>query len=211
MSDDGKEPSAPRLGLRSFIAAKKSQSEQLARPSQWSPGVRALSTEEYDRFTDQLARELLATCPPEHIAVIAAQHMLYADELKCVLEENKTEPVNVVEIVSKIAAKVATEVSMTAFEARRKHLAEKRADAVRDVKKDVMDRARSIAAEKWREDTKQKIKIGKMAEMVYSALLDTEYRKLVSSPGRVRVWIRPIAPAYASQSGRSRQPDDRNE
>ncbi|XOC01560.1 hypothetical protein ACMC9K_20655 [Pseudomonadota bacterium DY0742] len=202
MSDDGKELSAPRLGLRSFIAAKKSQSEQLDRPSQWSPGVRALSAEEYDRFTDQLARELLATCTSEHIAVIAAQHMIYADELQCVLAENQTEPVNVVEIVSKIATKVATEVSMTTLEAQRKHLAEKRAKAVRDLKKDVMDLARSIAAKKWHEDTEQKIKIGEMAKMVYRALLDTEYRKLVSSPDAVQRWIRPVAPDYAKKRGR---------
>lgn len=209
MSDDEKEPSAPRLGLRSFILAKKSPPEQSARPSQWSPGVRAVSAEEYDRFTDQLARELLATCSPEHIAVIAAQNMIYADELKCVIEENKTDSAKVVEFATDLATKAA----MTALGARRKHLAEKRANAVRDGKKDVMALARSIAMENWREDTHQKTKIGKMAEIVYGILKKSEHCKSVSSPDAVKRWIRSVAPAYAKMPGaqRERQSGNRNE
>lgn len=201
MSDNERESSAPNLGLRDLIAAKKPHSEKLARPSHWSPGVRTLSADEYDRFTDQIARKLMATCTPEHLAVIAAQHMIYSDELKCLLEENKTGLVAVDEAVRTIG-KVATEVTMTTLRAWRKHLAEKRADAVRDGKKDVMARARSIATKKWHENAHQKIKIGKMAQIVYDALKETEYHKLVSSPDAVRNWIRPVAPDYASKSGR---------
>ncbi len=162
--------------------------------------MRAKSAEEYARFTEQLAQELLETYTPESLAVVTAQHIIYVDELKCVLEENKTEPDYIVEI----AKKIATEVAMTVLEARRKHLAEKRADAVRNRKKDVMALARSIATEKWREDPHQKIKIGKMAEIVYGDLQEAEDRKLASGPDVVRRWIRPVAPDYAKKPGAQR-------
>lgn len=80
MSEE-KEPSAKGFGLR-FINAKKTQQVPPPRPDKWSPGVRVITEEEYDRFTNKLALELLATCSPEHLAVIAAQHMIYVDELK---------------------------------------------------------------------------------------------------------------------------------
>jgi hypothetical protein len=200
MSETGKEPSAQGLGI-GFIVKKKAQTEQLSRPSQWSPGVRALSAEEYERFTDQLARELLATCTPERIALIAAQHMIYADELRCVLEENQIDPIKIVDLVSEIATNLATEVSMTVIEARRKHISNKRADAVSAGKKDVKARAISIAKEKWREDTHQKIKTGEMAKIVFDALKNTEHSKLATSVGAVRQWIKPCAPYYATKAG----------
>ncbi|MBD9672994.1 hypothetical protein IB275_20610 [Pseudomonas sp. PDM21] len=206
MSDEGKE--APCLGFHP-AQARKYRMERLARPSQWSPGVRVTSAEEYDRFTDQLAGELLATCTPEHLAVIAAQHMMYADELKCVLEEKKAEQVAVVEIARKVATdvtrEIATEVSMTVLKAYRTHLSKKRADAVKEGKKDVIALAQEIADKAWQKDTEQKIRIGEMARRVCSALLETEHHKLVSEPSRVQRWIRAVAPDYASKPGRQRR------
>ncbi len=208
MSDDRKEPSAPGLGLRSFILANKARSEQLTHPSKWAPGAEVLSAEEYDRFTEQLARELLATYTPEHIAVIAAQHMMYADELKlcahelgCMLKENMNTPDKIIEIARELTSKIATEVAMTAYKARRKHDDMKRANGVKKTKAPVKDLAISMAAERWRKDTEEKIKTGKMAEAVYEDLLKTEHRKLVSSQGAVHRWIAPIAPEYAKKPG----------
>lgn len=209
MHDNGKETSVG-FGFHP-IAADKARSERLSRPSHWSSGLKVISAEEYDRFTDQLARELMATCTPEHIAVIAAQHMIYVDELKCALEGKKSELSETVEAVRSVATKVAIQTTMITLRAWRQHIAQKRADGVRARKKDVMALAQHIAAEQWREDTDQKIKVGEMAGMVYSTLQATEYRKLVSAPGSVRRWIKPVTPAYASQPGSQRQSFNRNE
>lgn len=205
MSDEGKEAAAPqpRLGFHPALA-RKYRMERLARPSQWSPGVRVNSAEEYERFTDQLARELLATCTPEHLAVIAAQHMMYADELKCVPEEKKAEQVAIIEIAKNVTREIATEVSMEVFKGYRTHLSNKRADAVKKGKKDVIALAKYIADKNWRVDTEQKIGIGEMAKTVYSAMLETVHYKSVSGPGCVKRWIRPVAPGYASKPGRKR-------
>ncbi|MDX2355000.1 MAG: hypothetical protein ACKVLM_04750 [Pseudomonadales bacterium] len=200
MSDDGKEAPAPGLGFNT-LQAKKYRMERLARPSHWSPGVRVKSAEEYDRYADHLARELLATCTPEHMAVIAAQHMIYSDELKCLLEEDKADLDKVFKSFFEITVQTSTMTAMTAVEAYRKHSAEKRAAGVRARKEDVMALAREIAAEKWRKDIGKKIKIGKMAETVFSDLKKTKYCKLVSSVGAVRRWIKPEAPDFASQPG----------
>lgn len=208
MSDEGKEASAPRLGFN-LAQAKKYRIEQLTGPSEWSPGIRVTSAEEYDQFTDQLAKELLATYTPEHLAVIAAQHMMYADELKCVLEGMKANHVEVVEVAKEFVGRalghteqIATQISMTTLKAYRTHLSKKRADAVKEGKKNPMALARDIAAEMWRKDTEQKIRIGKMAKAVYDALLKTEHQKSVSGVSCVQRWIRPVAPGYASKRGR---------
>ena len=106
MSEEDKVSTARGFRLRS-IKEMKAQ-----RPGNWSPGVRVISENEYKRFTEQLARELLTTYSPEHLAVIAAQHVMYSNELKCVLEEKKAELVGVVEIARKVATDVATEISI---------------------------------------------------------------------------------------------------
>lgn len=58
-------------------------------PSRWEPGVDVDSEQKYNKFTEQLAQELLSDCTPEHIAVIAAQHMIYADLLSRSLDESR--------------------------------------------------------------------------------------------------------------------------
>ncbi len=197
MSEEDKVSTARGFRLRS-IKEMKAQ-----RPGKWSPGVRVISENEYKRFTEQLARELLTTYSPEHLAVIAAQHMMYSNELKCVLEEKKAELVGVVEIARKVATDVATEISITVLKSYRTHHAKKRADRVRKVKASVMALARSMAKEWWCEDAEQKIKTGGMAKKVYDALLETEYRKLVANQRAVHRWIASVAPEYAKQPGPS--------
>ena len=206
MRKEGKE--APGLGLDPVLA-KKYRAERLARPSHWNPGVRVQSAEEYDRYTDQLARELLAATTPNQLAVIAAQHMIYADELKCVLEENKAEQVAFIEDAEKAITdgtiEIATKVSMTVLKAYRTHTSNKRANAVAKRKKDVKALARNIATEKWRKDLEQKIKTGEMAKFVFDALKETKYSKLAGSVDAVRRWIKPCAPDYASKPGPSKK------
>lgn len=50
--------------------------------SGWEAGQEITSEEEYLRATHWLANQLLKECTPEHLAVIAAQHMIYVDSLK---------------------------------------------------------------------------------------------------------------------------------
>lgn len=50
--------------------------------SGWEAGQEITSEEEYQRATHWLANQLLKECTPEHLAVIAAQHMIYVDSLK---------------------------------------------------------------------------------------------------------------------------------
>lgn len=54
--------------------------------SQRTPEWECNSDEEYNALTDQLAKELRRDCTPEHIAVIAAQHMIYVRELNAQLD-----------------------------------------------------------------------------------------------------------------------------
>lgn len=204
MSNDGTVTPVLERGL-GFSTVQKAQGEQMARPSTWSPGVRALSTEEYERFTKQLEQELLASYTPDQIAAIAAQHIIWADELEILLKEERTrsECQSEVEKIRRDYTREAyIESAIIMHRSYRTHLAKKRADAVRNGKRDVQSLAQSIAADKWREDKDQKIKIGKMAEVVYLALLNTEHSKLVSGPSCVRNWIRPVAPPYASKPGK---------
>jgi len=127
--------------------------------------------------------------------------MIYSDELKCLLEEDKADLDKVFKSFFKITVQTSTMTAITAVEAHRKHSAEKRAAGVRARKEEVMALARKIAAEKWRNDIDQEFKIGKMAEMVFSDLKETKYCKLVSSAGAVKRWIKPEAPYFASQPG----------
>ncbi|WP_323888001.1 hypothetical protein [Aeromonas caviae] len=204
MSNDETAPPVQQSGF-GFSTAQKAPLEQVARPNQWSPGLRALSAEEYERFTEQLAQELLAAYTPDHISVIAAQHMIWADELECLLEEERTRlecQLKVEKTRLDCTREALIESDLIMHRSYRAQLAKKRADAVRNGKRDVQSLAQSIAAEKWRDDTCQKIKIGKMAEAVYLDLLNTEHSKLVSGPSCVRNWIRPVAPPYASKPGK---------
>lgn len=204
MSEEGKEAPAVGLGFDPVLA-RKYRTERLARPSQWSPGVRVQSAGEYDRYTDQLARELLATCTPEHMAVIAAQHMIYADELKCVLEENKADLGKSFEDTFEFLIQASAKAAMIAIEAKRKHSAEKRAAGVRKNKGGVIAHARDIATKEWAKDSEQKIKTGEMAQIVFDALQKTEHCKLANNVGIVRRWIASCAPSYAKKAGPNRK------
>ncbi|WP_437883543.1 hypothetical protein [Pseudomonas sp. LRF_L74] len=62
---------------------------QDTQPARWAPGVEVDSKEDYDRFTHQLALELLDECTPVHIAVVAAQHMMFSDLLSRALDESR--------------------------------------------------------------------------------------------------------------------------
>lgn len=210
MSEE-KEPSAKGFGLR-FINAKKTQQVPPPRPDKWSPGVRVISEEEYDRFTNKLALELLATCSPEHLAVIAAQQMMYADELKHLLEENKsgqTDAIKIIETVEKIieksllhAQKSSIQTGMIVLSSYRAHISKKRADGVKKNKEEVIALAQEIAEARWREDCAHKVRKGAMAKQVYDTLIEGPHRNLVSSIDSVKRWITPVTPDYASKPGR---------
>ena len=69
-----------------------------------------------------------------------------------------------------------------------------------------VDRAQAIAAELWRADTAQEIRLGDMADRVYRALAAEGFT--ASLPGtaeRIKEWIKSAAPDYASKGGRRRK------
>ncbi len=194
----------------------------------WEAGQDIASEEEYQQATSWLANKLLNEHTPGHLAVIAAQHMIYVDALLATkdeltrahdaarqLIEAQREIIqaqrglirSLEEIEDKRRGAIVhftAKFSMAALKAYRAHISDKRAEAVRALKGDVKAEAQRIAKDKWSKDLMQKIKKGEMAEEVYNELLNTEHRKLVISTNAVKNWITPVTPPYASKRGRSR-------
>lgn len=48
----------------------------------WKPGMKITSENEYQALTEELAKTLLRESTPEHLAEIAAQHLIYIDALE---------------------------------------------------------------------------------------------------------------------------------
>ncbi len=186
MSEEEKEASAPRLGVRSirsmspaarFLADRRAKQEQSK-----AEFAHDAESEWLERFTQELAQELMSTYSPEQIADIAARQMIGVDYFRS-------------------RARKADEAVTTAVDAYRSQLAEKRADAVKRAKADVIKHAREIAAQKWAEDADETIKVGVMAGVVYDILVNAHPRNLISSVTAVKRWISPVTPPYASQPG----------
>lgn len=69
-----------------------------------------------------------------------------------------------------------------------------------------IERARVLAAELWRADTTQEIRLGEMADRVYRALVAEGFAEsLPGSAERIKEWIKPAAPDYARKGGRRRK------
>jgi len=200
MAVDENEEQALGIGFDPALA-RQYRKERLARPKQWSPGVRIQSSEEYNHYTNQLARQLLKTLTLEQMAVITAQHMIFADELKFVLEENEADMGTAYQAIFAAVIQAAREAVLIGTKAKDRQSVEKRAAGVRKNKAGVKAYARELASKKWDKDSQQKIKIGKMAQTVYDELRKSSYSKLVVSVGAVRIWIAPCAPTYAKKPG----------
>ncbi|MNR34390.1 hypothetical protein D3C85_1521600 [compost metagenome] len=70
----------------------------------------------------------------------------------------------------------------------------------------VIDRAQSIAKERWKLDTNQKIRIGEMAELVWAELAKEGLADLrPENTQQIRNWIKPAAPDYARKGGKPRK------
>lgn len=69
------------------------------------------------------------------------------------------------------------------------------------------DRARAIATDLWEKDQEQAIRIGDMAQRVWSAMIDEGLSdQMPEQADRLKVWIKPVAPAYATKGGRAKKP-----
>ena len=66
----------------------------------------------------------------------------------------------------------------------------------------------TIAAALWRMDTKQKIKTGKMAELLKAMLIDFDPTVTPETSKTIKEWIKPNAPEYAKKSGRPSNNND---
>jgi hypothetical protein len=73
---------------------------------------------------------------------------------------------------------------------------------VNAAKATVQDRARTLASEVWQADTDQEFRLKDMAGLVKD-VLKREGREDLPSLERIKKWIKPVAPAYASNPGRS--------
>ncbi|WP_323148824.1 hypothetical protein [Pseudomonas oryzihabitans] len=69
------------------------------------------------------------------------------------------------------------------------------------------ERARAIAADLWEQDDEQLIRIGDMAQRVWSVMIDEGLSEhMPEQADRLKVWIKPVAPAYATKGGRAKKP-----
>lgn len=69
-----------------------------------------------------------------------------------------------------------------------------------------IDRAKAIAAEMWKADTAQVIKLAMMIQSVWKQMIDEGYQKqLPDKPESIRKWIQLAAPSYARKGGRPRK------
>lgn len=72
---------------------------------------------------------------------------------------------------------------------------------VNAAKANAQDRARALASEAWQADSEQEYRLKDMARLVEGVLKREGYENLPSLE-RIKVWITPVAPAYARKGGR---------
>lgn len=66
--------------------------------------------------------------------------------------------------------------------------------------------AKAFAEYFWKQDKVEEIKIGQMCEKVYFALFETEYKdQLPDQFISIKLWIKDVAPSYASEAGRNKE------
>ena len=73
-------------------------------------------------------------------------------------------------------------------------------------KQQVIARARAIAKQDWDADSAKAIRITEMAHAVKRRLVDDGFDDLPDDIERIKSWIRPVAPDYAKQGGRRKNP-----
>ncbi len=194
MSEDKKETSEPHLGLQSCLQPG------FGFEKRWHSGVSVTSTEEFDRFTVQLAQTLLKTYSPEHIATIAAQRIILLDMTQSVLEKNEANKDDLaqrlVEICQKSASLAVCMHKKTAANKRMarglKPRAEHRALIAAEIKRH--------AKELWDADTRKEYRVKDMARLVKD-IVERSYPGETPSIERIRVLIKDFAPHHARQSG----------
>lgn len=111
---------------------------------EWEPGVEINSEAEYIAMTQHLAKGLLSDNTPEQLAVIAAQHLIYADQLKMlnttvaeaahaseglVQQQKKQSDALIDRLRLSISTQEAAKICTTVLKAHKKHNAVKGAKA----------------------------------------------------------------------------------
>lgn len=121
----------------------------------WEAGHDITTEEEYQQATEWLANKLLGECTPEHLAVIAAQHMICLDAVKdnlAAVESCNTSLLSLLELAelesaSKLSAKEATAVTLFVFKKYKKHRAQQAALASHKIDRSNKERALADWAE----------------------------------------------------------------
>ncbi|MGP3792521.1 hypothetical protein [Pseudomonas sp. B392_1p] len=196
--------------------------DKQAKQSAWEPGMEVSSEAQYHEVTERLARELLQAYTPEQLAVITAQHLIYVDGLKSGSGKAKESIQRANEIIQAKNVQIQHEIlknedlsrntariSKIVLEAWKNKTTKKRMsglDQFNEDKSAAIERAQVIAKQQWQADAAKEIRIGNMADRVYRALVDEGFKEsLPDTPDRLKQWIKPVAPKYASQAGRSRK------
>lgn len=181
MNEDEKKVSA--LGFRPcsirnmspvarFLAERRSRQEQSK-----ADLTQDAETERLERFTQELAQELMNTYPPEKIADIAARQMVGVDyfrlrAVKSVDEYRKREASNRMAGLIDLA-------EQSAF---------------------IADEIRRHALELWENDSDQELRVTDVAGLVRDAV-DRDHPGRVPGIERIKGLVRPHAPDYARRGG----------
>lgn len=170
----------------------------------WEPGMELSTEEEYHTATAWLAKELLRDNTPEQLAIIAAQHVIFADAIKArpkelearpeafkhssdvprglsrsTNEQLRREALAKEELTSESLGEFGAHCAKIVLDAWRAKTAKKRMkglDLIGQKKDGITNRAREIATELWSNDTKG-LRIGDMADEVYRALTTEGFTK----------------------------------
>ena len=198
MSHEKKETSELRLGLQACLEPGFTFERQ------WSTGVKATSPEEFDQFTDQLARSLLETFTPEHIATIAAQHIIAMDELKCLQAEQEAVQEAVIQDLTEKARMAWLAGTQRALDRTKKQATTKRMAGGLDERNKrasfINEEIERHAREIWAADTDQEFRVTEMASLVKNAV-EQDHPGEAPDLDRIKVLIRPVAPDYARKGG----------
>lgn len=173
----------------------------------------------------QLTEELLAKYTYEQLAEVAAKQMICAAEHEELIRRYEKKCSELSELLletleqskGSIPVKTAAKLIKAAIDAkeapikkRRKEIYYSSLGGKAEAHKKLVERAKTIADDKWKESTGEIIRMGDMADIVYRKLTAEGFsERLPDDIVRIREWIKPVAPDAASRPGPNRKPPNR--
>lgn len=200
----------------------------------WEPGMELSTEEEYHAATAWLAKELLRDNTPEQIAIIAAQHVIFADAImarpkelearpevlkhssdiprglsRSTNEQLRREALAKEELAREVLAKFGAQCSKMVLDAWQAKTTRKRMTGlvlISDSKGEARNRALEISTSIWLADTTEVTRIRIVGQKVWNQLIDDGLKDaLPDNMEAMMDWIRPAAPHGASRPGRDKK------